>query len=148
MSITTIHRRIAANQLHGHVTGLLTGTVGKHNWNCCFGPAAASASEQSRTSCGHTASKLLQYKKLIYQSMPDTGVVFKWPHYFFFVYFFFVRNIFRQKTGRYLKSWDYVFVICVRHRFIKMFPFCSGLLGAETRENGKVQNIFHVQKTR
>ena len=46
-----------------NVTGLLTGTVGKHNWNCCFGPAAASASEQSRTSCGHTASKLLQYKK-------------------------------------------------------------------------------------
>ena len=131
-----------------NVTGLLTGTVGKHNWNCCFGPAAASASEQSRTSCGHTASKLLQYKKLIYQSMPDTGVVFKWPHYFFFVYFFFVRNIFRQKTGRYLKSWDYVFVICLRHRFIKVFPFCSGLLGAETRENGKVQNIFHVQKTR
>ena len=125
-----------------NVTGLLTGTVGKHNWNCCFGPAAASASEQSRTSCGHTASKLLQYKKLIYQSMPDdTGVVFKWPHYFFFV-----RNIFRQKTVRYLKSWDYVFVICVRHRFIKMFPFCSGLLGAETRENGKVQSIFNILK--
>ena len=123
------------------MTGLLTGTVGKHNWNCCFGPAAASASAQSRTCCGHTASKLLQYKKLIYQSMPDRGVDFQMAPLLFLC-----ANTFRQKTVRYLKTWDYVFLICLRHRFIKVFPFCSGLLGAETRENGKVQSIFNILK--
>ena len=74
--------------------------------------------------------------------MPERGVDFQMAPLLFLC-----ANVFHaKKTGRYLKSWDCVFVICLRHRFIKMFPFCSGLLGAETRENEKsAKYISHFE---